>query len=166
MSASGIAVERVQRLSNVWTAVLQAVDASRKAPLSARHALAAAVQIDQFSDHAFAARAALSEPNIALAADILAFRAALRAQSVAVGCLMDLSAAAAQGPYLEVIASALAPEAYAKLAVADLMVSLYNAGAVPQLMLVQSEGAALPILELLQAAIDWWSITLGTAARA
>ena len=143
-----------------WLAVLRAVDVSRRAPLSARQALNAAVQIDQLSDRVFATRAALSVPPLARAADILTFRAALRACDPAFGPIMDLTACCPYGPSLQVTATEVAPEGFDRLGVADLMVSLYNAGTVPRLMMLQPGGTMLPMQNLLQHATARWGAIL------
>ena len=74
---------------------------------------------------------------------------------------MDLATCAPDSPRLMVVPSAVAPDAFASLCVADLMVSLYNNGTVPCLMLVPGHGAMQPMQPLLQAASDWWAVTLG-----
>ncbi|MCW1931703.1 hypothetical protein [Pararhodobacter zhoushanensis] len=145
-----------------WRAAVQAVADSRAAPLSARHALHAAVALDRLSDLAHARRAALPSP-LARAGDILSFRAALRAADPAFGPLMDLTACSANGPHLALIATQIPPEGFASLPVGDLMVSLYNAGTVPRLYLV-TPAESLPMQPLLQAALDWWRVVVPHAA--
>ncbi|WP_127105246.1 hypothetical protein [Pararhodobacter zhoushanensis] len=137
-----------------WQAAVQAVTDSRNAPLSARHALHAAVALDRLSDLAHARRSTLP-PTLGRAGDILTFRAALRAADPAFGPLMDLTACSANGPHLALIATEIPPEGFASLPVGDLMVSLYNAGTVPRLFLV-TQAENLPMQPLLQAALDWW----------
>ena len=144
-----------------WIAVMRAVETSRRAPLSARHALHAAVLIDQLSDLAFTGRTDLPLPLLATAGDILSFRAALRSSDPALGRLIDLTACGPDAPRLQVLAEAVAPDGFERLAVADLMVSLYNAGRVPRLMLVQPDETRLPMQDLLQQATSWWRATLG-----
>lgn len=128
--------------------VQAAVDAARAAPLSARAALYAAVMMDRLADRDGAS-------------DILAARAQVRARCPAMGPLMDLAAAAAGGPYLQVVATPVPEDGFASLPVADLMVSLYNAGTVPRLMLVQAEEPALDMQDVLQEAWAWWRDRLG-----
>lgn len=129
--------------------------ASQRAPLSARAALYAAVQIDQMCDAAFAGRGVLQSP-LATAADILAFRAALREAAPMLGPLMDLAECGPMGPHLQVVAVPVPPDGFGRLPVADLMVSLYNAGTVPRLMLVMADGAQHDMQDLLQRATAWW----------
>jgi hypothetical protein len=146
-----------------FLALRQAVGISRRAPLSARHALHAAVLIDQLSDVAYVRRAELSFPTLATAGDILSFRAALRACDPALGPLMDLTSCGADCPRLQVVAEEVALDCFTSLPVEDLMVSLYNAGTVPRLMLVQKDMRMLPMQVLLQDATNWWSSTLSVS---
>ncbi len=141
-----------------WAAALAAVRVSRRAPLSARHALHAAVLLDQMTDLAYAGRADLPWPALATAGDFLAFRAGLRGLDPSLGALMDLCAGGADGPRLTVVATVVAPDAFSSLPVGDLMVSLYNNGTVPRLMLVQQGGEMLAMQDLLQSASLWWSL--------
>lgn len=159
--SGGLLSKRNDALAHGWLALLQAVGVSQRAPLSARHAVHAAVLIDQVSDAAFVRRAELSVAPLATAGDILTYRAALRACSPALGPLMDLTACGAEGPRLHLVAEKVAPEGFVSLPVADLMVSLYNAGTVPRLMLVQTGGETLPMQDLLHEASTWWRSTLG-----
>ena len=150
-----------EAVAQTWAAVVDAVAVSRRAPLSARHALHAAVLIDQLSDKAFARRPALPLPALATAGDFLAFRAGLRASDPSLGPIMDLTACGADGTHLEILPTQVAPDAFSGLPVADLMVSLYNAGEVPRLMLVQRDGGIVPMQHLLQEATRWWGTILG-----
>ena len=143
-----------------WVAVLRAVEASCRAPLSARHALRAAVVIDQLSDLVFTRRTDLLLPSLATAGDILSFRSALRRTEPALGPLLDLISCGPDAPRLQVLAETVAPDGFERLAVTDLMVSLYNAGRVPRLMLVQPDATRLPMQHLLQQAIAWWRAML------
>lgn len=136
------------------SACLQAVQTSQHAPLSARHALQAAAFFDLLADRAYVQGALKS---LSTAADILAFRTALRQCHPALGPLMDLMAA---GAHLRVVATPVPPDGFASLDVADLMVSLYNAGTVPRLMLIQPDGTSLPMQDLLQNAAGWWATAL------
>lgn len=140
-----------------------AVAASRKAPLSARHALHAAVALDQMADLAHAGRAGLRVHPLAEAGDVLAFRALLRAADPALGPLMDLVTCGPHSPRLQVVAAEVAPEGFARLAVEELMVSLYNAGQVPRLMLIEAGGRSWPMQDLLPRAAAWWAAALGPA---
>ena len=137
------------------TTLAQVLASSQRAPLSARAAMHAAVQIDQMSDVAFARRGLLSVP-LSGAGDILVFRAALRAASADLGLLMDLAECGPDGPRLQVIAVPVPPDGFDTLPVADLMVSLYNAGTVPRLMLVLTDGTQHPMQDLLKRAAQWW----------
>lgn len=148
-------------IAPAWTAALVAVQVSGHAPLSARHALHAAVLIDQLSDIAFPVRGAFPVPALVTAGDLSAFRAGLRDCERSLGDIMDLTACGANAPRLEVRATAVAPEEFSALPVADLMVSLYNDGTVPRLMLVQLDGGKQQMQHLLQAATHWWSMILG-----
>lgn len=156
----GLLSKEHDALVSGWLAAEQAIEHSCRAPLSARHALHAAVLIDQMSDLAFARRTLLLDPGLASAGDFLSFRAALRAREPALGILMDMSDCRVDGPSLQLVAAQIPPDGFANLAVADLMVSLYNAGAVPRLMLVHSDGRMLPMQELLLQAAEWWRSTL------
>lgn len=143
--------------ANAWTAALHAVQVSGRAPLSARHALHAALLINQFSDIAFTLRGTLPLLDLATARDLPRFRANLRGHEPSLGLVMALSAAGADGPRLEVRVMDVAPEEFPSLSVADLMVSLYNNGTVPRLMLVQHDECEHQMQHLLQAASRWWS---------
>jgi hypothetical protein len=143
-----------------WSAALQAIEVSHSAPLSARHALHAAVLLDQLSDLAFVRRTALLEPPLATCGDFLSFRTALRDCEPVLGLLMDLTACRMDGPSLLVTAAQVAPDGFANLSVGDLMVSLYNGGTVPRLMLMQSDGKIRPMQDVLQQATKWWQTTL------
>lgn len=160
MPKDGRLLKEHEALVAGWSAAVQAIEVSRSAPLSARHALHAAVLIDQVSDLAFARRTLLLEPDLACAGDFLSFRAALRSRGAALGILMDVSACRVDGPSLQLVAAQVPPNGFTNLAVADLMVSLYNAGTVPRLMLVHSDGRMLPMQELLLQAAEWWRSAL------
>ena len=144
-----------------WAQARAAVERSRNAPLSARHALHAAAALDQLSDLAHPFRTALLPAAVARAGDILSYRAALRAADPALGAVMDLTACRAEGPHLRLIAAEVPPEGFAQLPVGDLMVSLYNAGTVPRLFLVSADGQRLPVQPLLADATAWWHAVLG-----
>jgi hypothetical protein len=160
MPKDGLLSKQHDALVAGWSAAVQAVDVSHRAPLSARHALHAAVLIDQLSDLAFARRAELLEPLLATSGDFLAFRTTLRARERALGLLMDMTGCRVEGPHLQLIAAQVAPDDFANLEIADLMVSLYNAGTVPRLMLVHPDGALLPMQDILHRATNWWRVTL------
>lgn len=139
-----------------WSAVCRAVAVSGRAPLSARHALHAAVLMDQVSDIGCDHRGSMAVAALTTAGDLAAFRAALRVCAPSLGPIMDLTACGPVGPWLEVVATEVAAEEFAGLPVADLMISLYNDGKVARLMLVQRDGVKLPMQPLLQAAMEWW----------
>lgn len=145
-----------------WAAVRCALGVSRQAPLSARHALHAAVLIDRLSDITFTRRLELPLPPLATAGDFSIFRAGLRVCEPSLGPIMDLTACSADGPRFEVVATKVASDGYSGLPVADLMVSLYNDGRIPRLMLVQRDGTMLPIQNLMLAATHWWGKILET----
>lgn len=148
-----------------WSAVVQAVDVSHHAPLSARRALHATVLIDQLSDLVFARRSMLLEPLLATSGDFLTFRAGLRDREPALGLLMDMTACDVHGPSLQLVAAQVPPDDFGNLAVAELMVSLYNVGTVPKLMLVKSDGKMLPMQDLLLQAANWWRASLAHKLR-
>jgi hypothetical protein len=143
-----------------WKALRDGVQASGLAPLSARQALHAAVLIDRMSEIVFRRRHALARPELAIASDVLAFRAALRICEKSLGEIMDLTDCTAHGPYLDVRSTSVADDEFAALPVADLMVSLYNDGEVPRLMLVHRQGDMMPMQHILQMASDWWATAL------
>ncbi len=144
------------------TAAQQAVATAAAAPLSARHALHAAVLIDRITDPVFARRSLLALPDLATTRDIPAFRAALGICAPALDPILALAGGTAPHVRLEVLPEKVAPEAFGSLPVADLMVSLYNQGSVPRLMLVAQDRAGVPMQDLLHGAIRWWTGTLGT----
>lgn len=148
-------------LATQWAGVVQAVAESCRAPLSARHTLRAAVQIDHLSDVVFPTRSALAAKHLATAADFPAFRKALRTIIPALGPIMDLTGCSVQSPRLELREVEVARGDFPGLPVADLMVSLYNKGRVPQLLLVQPDGEVVPMQDLLRDAVSGWSRTLG-----
>lgn len=160
--SEGYAIAADGPVAKQWSAVLESFRVSQTAPMSARHALHAAVLIDQLSDLAFARRASLPFQALAAAGDFPAFRAALRLCEPALGPIMDLTRCVAEGPHLCLVATEVAPEGFESLPVADLMVSLYNDGTVPRLMLAEPGGTMLPMQDLLKAAIAWWGSSLGT----
>ena len=109
--------------------------------------MGAVVALDQLCDLAFDARGGLAQPFAGMP-DILAFRAALRAHSPALGLVMDLGAAAKDGPWLEVVDWQVAPQDMGALPVVDLMVSLYGGGQVPRLAVAQA-GKAIVLVQSL-----------------
>lgn len=160
-AAAGLLSHADETLGAAWQACVQALDESRNAPLSARHAVHAAALIDRLSDLAFVRRAQILSPPLSTAGVILSFRATLRVCEPALGPLMDLLSCRANGPCLQIGLTEVAPEGFAKLPIADLMVSLYNAGTVSRLVLVESSGITLPMQDLLHTALDWWRASLG-----
>ncbi|HTJ57293.1 MAG TPA: hypothetical protein VL418_07000, partial [Devosiaceae bacterium] len=115
--------------------------ASGAAPLSARKAWLVVVLLDNFADRVFEAFRELAPQKVFHAADLPAYRAALRAHAPLLGAIFDLGALRADGPELAVTSVEIPIAEYHKLPVEDYMVSLYNGNTVQRVVIRFPDGS-------------------------
>ena len=120
--------------------------AAQAAPLSIRKALLVASLIDAYADRLFAADDS--------AEDILVFRAALVAETPALGPIFALCGQRPDAPRLVLSATEVPLSQYTQLGVADFMVSLYNAHTVQRVQFASPDSTQLDAQTILGAAIE------------
>lgn len=120
--------------------------AAQVAPLSIRKTLLVASLIDAYADRLFAADDS--------AEDILVFRAALVAETPALGPIFALCAQRSDAPRLVLSATEVPLSQYSRLGVADFMVSLYNNHTVQRVQFAYPDSTQLDAQTILGAAIE------------
>jgi hypothetical protein len=124
-------------------------------PLSARQTKLVLTLLDKFADRVYLARRDTAPEKLAPAADIIAWRDALRARCPALASIFD---ACAVPPAAELVTAAVeVPLAdYPRLSTADFMVSLYNGHTVQRVLLTAPGGTTRPARDVIGEALAWW----------
>lgn len=134
------------KLAAHWDYLQTEWAAAQAAPLSIRKTLLVASLIDAYADRLFA--------SDQTADDILVFRAALAADTPALGSIFALCGQRVDAPRLVLSATEVPLSRYTQLGVADFMVSLYNNHTVQRVQFAYPDGKQLDAQTILGAAIE------------
>jgi hypothetical protein len=135
---------------------LDEVEAARRAHLSLRHAISAAVALDHLPDRVFAAYRETKPAKVRGAPDLPHYCRLIESECPDVGLLHQLCFFHREGPRLVRHPVPVTTEGLEKLDIADFMVCLYNDHAVETILLRDSDGSERVFNTILANAEAWW----------